>query len=261
LGWIPGPPRLWPWANHFTSIASSFEWDIKLRFLLPDCLCQGKQKFHLRCCHFVFPASLHIFRLLPSCILVWRQRFILHVLCPDWSISVLESMEEEDREPPPMTKSGRSSQVKGALVFPGDAVDKPKKKVWKRNLRKTVWTVSNCFSRANYDRLYVCHLDAAGALQAIKSALICPKISTFRHQRICDPYNSIQLLPVASFVSAENAVMISHKQVGFINRHISPGEWIGNHSIIGTDFEPFVNCTHNLSPTLCPRTVPLGWRS
>jgi hypothetical protein len=39
-----GPPRLWPWASHFTLIASSFEWDIKPRFLVPECLCQGKQK-------------------------------------------------------------------------------------------------------------------------------------------------------------------------------------------------------------------------
>jgi hypothetical protein len=36
---------LWPWANHFTSIASSFEWDVKPRFLVRVwCLCQGKQK-------------------------------------------------------------------------------------------------------------------------------------------------------------------------------------------------------------------------
>ncbi|XP_064643448.1 SWI/SNF-related matrix-associated actin-dependent regulator of chromatin subfamily E member 1-like isoform X3 [Lineus longissimus] len=41
---------------------------------------------------------------------------------------VLETMEEEDREPAPSSKSGRSSQVKGALGFPGDAVEKPKKK-------------------------------------------------------------------------------------------------------------------------------------
>jgi hypothetical protein len=38
------PPRLWPWASHFTSIASSFEWDVNPRFLVPECLCQGKQK-------------------------------------------------------------------------------------------------------------------------------------------------------------------------------------------------------------------------
>jgi hypothetical protein len=39
------PPHLWPWASHFTSIASSFEWKIKPRFLVPDmpeCLCQGE---------------------------------------------------------------------------------------------------------------------------------------------------------------------------------------------------------------------------
>jgi hypothetical protein len=35
------PPRLWPSASHFTSIASSFEWDVKLTtFLVPECLCQ-----------------------------------------------------------------------------------------------------------------------------------------------------------------------------------------------------------------------------
>jgi hypothetical protein len=39
-----GLPHLWPWASHFTSIASSFEWDIKLRFLVLGCPCEGKQK-------------------------------------------------------------------------------------------------------------------------------------------------------------------------------------------------------------------------
>jgi hypothetical protein len=32
------PLCLWPWASRFTSIAASFEWDVKPRSLVPECL-------------------------------------------------------------------------------------------------------------------------------------------------------------------------------------------------------------------------------
>jgi hypothetical protein len=44
-----GWPHLWPWASHFTSIFSSFELDVKLRFLVPVFRCQGKHPTWGKC--------------------------------------------------------------------------------------------------------------------------------------------------------------------------------------------------------------------
>jgi hypothetical protein len=63
-----GRPHLWPWASCFTSIASSFgmlEWDVKPRFCVPECLCQGKQKilwcrYYIMKCHILqIPYQTH----------------------------------------------------------------------------------------------------------------------------------------------------------------------------------------------------------
>jgi hypothetical protein len=46
-----GPPRLWPQASHFTSIASSIEWDVKPKvFIYPSVYARASKRSHTREC-------------------------------------------------------------------------------------------------------------------------------------------------------------------------------------------------------------------
>jgi hypothetical protein len=60
--WVRYPSRttsLVTWASHFTSIASFFEWDVKPRFLVPECRDRVSKRSHTRskcatCCGLPF---------------------------------------------------------------------------------------------------------------------------------------------------------------------------------------------------------------
>jgi hypothetical protein len=85
--WYPSwTPCLWSWASHFTLLASSsFEWDVKPRFLVPVHPCQGPGEAKdptwgegkcLTCCVFTFSKNSWIAITGPKwCItaVIWRK--------------------------------------------------------------------------------------------------------------------------------------------------------------------------------------------